>query len=59
MEALQNRLKQLIDVAKQITNTEFLLQLRNLEMPDRKVMKTLLEFLAEYIKFDVSMKKYR
>lgn len=55
MNAQQNGLDELIDVAKQITNTEFLLQLRNLEMPDRKVMKKLLEFLTEQIKFNVSI----
>ena len=44
----------LIEVAKKITNTEFLLQLRNLDMPDRKVMKKLLEFLTEQVKFEVS-----
>lgn len=54
VETLQNGLDNLIGVAKQITNTEFLLQLRNLEMPDRKVMKKLLEFLTEQIQFDVS-----
>lgn len=48
------RLDDLISVAKQIENTEFLLQLRNLEMPDRKVMKKLLEFLTEKIQFNVS-----
>lgn len=44
----------LINVAKKITSTEFLLQLRTLDMPDRKVMKKLLEFLTEQIKFEVS-----
>lgn len=51
---LDARLDDLIRVAKQIKNSEFLLQLRDLEMPDRKVMKKLLEFLTEQIKFDVS-----
>lgn len=51
---LKERLDDLIAIAKQITNTDFLLQIRNLDMPDRKVMKKLLEFLAEKIKFDVS-----
>lgn len=44
----------LIAIAKKITDTEFLLQLRNLDMPDRKVMKKLLEFLTEQVKFEVS-----
>lgn len=54
MIAFQKGLDDLISVAKQITNSEFLLQLRNLEMPDRKVMKNLLEFMTEKISFDVS-----
>lgn len=47
----------LIDVAKKIANTEFLLELRNLDMPDRKVMRQLLEFLTEQIKFEVSRQR--
>lgn len=54
VKVLDARLDDLIRVAKQIKNSEFLLQLRDLEMPDRKVMKKLLEFLTEQIKFDVS-----
>lgn len=51
---MQRGLDELISVAKKITNTEFLLQLRNLDMPDRKVMRNLLEFMTEQINFDVS-----
>lgn len=54
MQEYQSGVDNLIAVAKQITNTEFLLQLRNLDMPDRKVMQKLLEFLTEQIKFEVS-----
>lgn len=54
MQEYQTGVDNLITVAKKITNTEFLLQLRNLDMPDRKVMKKLLEFLTEQIKFEVS-----
>lgn len=54
VQAVQMRLDDLISVAKQIENTEFLLQLRNLEMPDRKVLQKLLEFLTEKIQFNVS-----
>lgn len=56
MQEYQTGVDNLIAVAKQITNTEFLLQLRNLDMPDRKVMKKLLEFLTDQIKFEVSQR---
>lgn len=57
MQEYQTGVDNLIAVAKQITNTEFLLQLRNLDMPDRKVMKKLLEFLTDQIKFEVSKRR--
>lgn len=56
MQEYQTGVDNLIAVARQITNTEFLLQLRNLDMPDRKVMKKLLEFLTDQIKFEVSQR---
>lgn len=56
MQEYQTGVDNLIAVAKQITNTEFLLQLRNLDMPDRKVMKKLLEFLTDQIKFEVTQR---
>lgn len=54
VQEYQTGVDNLIAVAEKITNTEFLLQLRNLDMPDRKVMKKLLEFLTEKVKFEVS-----
>lgn len=54
MQEYQTSVDNLITVAKKITNTEFLLQLRDLDMPNRKVMKKLLEFLTEQVKFEVS-----
>lgn len=54
IEAVQNKFSELFGVAKLITNTDFLLKLRNIEMPDRNVMKKFLEFLTQHIKFDVS-----
>lgn len=57
MQEYQSGVDNLITIAKKITSTEFLLQLRNLDMPDRKVMKKLLEFLTEQIKFEVSKRK--
>lgn len=54
-ETVQKRFNDLLMVAKLIENTEFLIQLRNVAMPDRTIMKQFLEFLVEDVKLNVRL----
>lgn len=54
-ETVQKRFNELLMVAKLIENTEFLIQLRNVAMPDRTIMKQFLEFLVEDVKLNVRL----
>lgn len=56
IELLQSKFQQFFDVAKLISDKEFLLKIRYMEINDRNVMQQLLEFLAENINFKVRAK---
>lgn len=53
-EAIEKRFDDLISIAKLITNTNFLLKLRDLEMTERRIMKKLLQFLSKHVILNVS-----
>lgn len=54
IEAVQKRFDDLLEMAKLITSTEFLLKMRSMEMHDRKIMQKFLKFLVSHVKFEVS-----
>lgn len=49
----KQRISEFFDIAKLITNDEFLLMLRSMDINDRNVMKQLLEFLLARVNFEV------
>lgn len=48
-KAAEMRFQELLDLLKLVTNTELLLQMRTLEIHDRKTMKRFLEYLMQRI----------
>lgn len=58
-ELVSARFQEFFKVAKLITDTEFLLKLRLMEIGDRNVMKQVLEFLVKHINFEVRITEHR
>lgn len=56
IELLQSKFQQFFVIAKLISDKDFLLKIRYMEINDRNVMQQLLEFLAENINFKVRFK---
>lgn len=53
MEDVPKRFDDLLEMAKLITNTEFLLKMRSMEMHNRQIMQKFLKFLVAHVKFNV------
>lgn len=54
----KQQFSEFLDIAKLITNEEFLLKLRLMDINDRNVMKQLLEFLLERVQSEVITSNY-